>query len=215
MARNTEKDAREMAERRQRILASGLREFSAKTIEKVTMNDVAQAAGIGIATLYRYYSTKTALVIGIGTWIWQEYIRENGIRTDGTEQTAAQLLARYLESFLDLYRNHPDILRFNQFFNVYVQSEDIPAEEMDPYNHMIGVLSKGFHRIYLLGEQDGTLRKDLSEGEMFSAVTHLMLAAVTRYAVGLIYKSRKDPERELLLLKDLLLQYCSTIPAPD
>ena len=38
-----------------------------------------------------------------------------------------------------------------------------------------------------------------------------MLAAVTRYAVGLVYvpESGADPENELMMLKDLLLShYC-------
>jgi hypothetical protein len=33
-----------------------------------------------------------------------------------------------------------------------------------------------------------------------------MLAAVTRYAVGLVYHGGADPEKELTLLKDLLFR---------
>ena len=40
---------------------------------------------------------------------------------------------------------------------------------------------------------------------MFSATLHLMLAAVTRYAVGLVYLRGPDPEQELLL-RDLLVE---------
>ena len=55
MGRNLEKDAIEMAAKNQRILESGFRIFAEKGIEKVTMNDIAEAAEIGIASLYRYY----------------------------------------------------------------------------------------------------------------------------------------------------------------
>ena len=38
----------------------------------------------------------------------------------------------------------------------------------------------------------------------------IMLAIVTRYAVGLVYRSESDPERELLFQRDLLLQRFTT-----
>ena len=42
---------------------------------------------------------------------------------------------------------------------------------------------------------------------MFSGLFHIMLAAVTRYAVGLVYISENslNPENELIMLKELLL----------
>ena len=151
MARNIEKDAKEMAERREKILESGFRIFSERTIEKVTMNDIAKEAGIGVATLYRYYSTKPMLVMAISIRIWQSFIDENIKRVDNMQCTALQEFDGFLEAFLELYREHKDILRFNQFFNVYVQSEEMQKQEIiRPYNDMIrglyerfcGILSK-------------------------------------------------------------------------
>ena len=57
-----------------------------------------------------------------------------------------------------------------------------------------------------MGEQDGTLRTDVPEKKMFSLTLHLMLAAVTRYAVGLLYDAGIDPEEELTELKDMLMR---------
>ena len=45
----------------------------------------------------------------------------------------------------------------------------------------------------------------MNEGEMFLSIVHLMLAAVTRYAVGLVYENDGDSEKELILLKDMLM----------
>ena len=61
-----------------------------------------------------------------------------------------------------------------------------------------------FHRIYEKAKIDGTVRTDIPENEIFSSTLHLMLAAVTRYAVGLVYDGGTDPEQELRLLKDVL-----------
>lgn len=213
MGRNQEKDAIEMAAKNQRILEEGFAVFARRGIASVTMTDVAKAAGIGIASLYRYYSTKQELVLAIATWAWKNYLTEQMGRMDVFEQrgiTAAENLNMFLEAFLDLYRNHKDLLRFNQFFNVYLQSEQIPAEKTHPYTRVIGTLEERFVRIYEKGQKDGTLRKGISEGVMFSTLVHLMLAAVTRYAVGLVYfNPESDDEKELEFQKELLLhRFC-------
>ena len=208
MGRNLEKDAIEMAAKNQRILENGFRIFSERGIDTVTMNDVAKAAGIAISSLYRYYSTKPKLVMGIGTWAWEEYMKagaENGARAARPDKTAAEMFDFYLESFLDLYRNHKDLLRFNQYFNMYLRSAAVPEEELRQYMDMIRSMEARFAQIYRRGQQDGTLRTQEPEKKIFSATLHLMLAAVTRYAVGLVYTEETDTEEELRLLKNLLL----------
>lgn len=208
MGRNLEKDAIEMAAKNQRILENGFRIFAESSIEKVTMNDVAKAAGIAISSLYRYYSTKPKLVMAISVWAWGAYSEENEKREAelvNPDRTAAEMFDFYLESFLDLYRNHKNILRFNQFFNIYLASGEITKEEMTPYLDMICGLKKRFGRIYRKARQDETLRTDLTEKQMFSATLHLMMAVVTRYAVGLVYNEETDIQ-ELQLQKEILMQ---------
>ena len=178
-------------------------------MDKFTILDVAKAAGIAIASLYRYYSTKPKLVMAISTWAWDTYAKENErIETEASkpDRTAAEIFESYLDSFLDLYHNHRNLLRFNQFFNVYLVSEDISEEEMGPYLDMVRGLERRFDKIYQKALQDGTLRTDIPQRKMFSATLHLMLAVVTRYAVGLVYNEDSDPEEELLMQKDMLMR---------
>ena len=209
MGRNLEKDAIEMAAKNQRILESGFRIFAQRTIEHVKMTDVAEAAGIGIASLYRYYKTKSELVMGVNAWAWGEYVKSNSRKQDMLrieDKTAAEEFHFFLESFLDLYVNHRDLLRFNQFFNVYLQSEGISEEEKKPFTDVILAVEERFAKTYRKGQQDGTLRTDMPEKKMFSAAMHLMLAAVTRYAVGLAYNVDTDYEEELRLQKEMLMR---------
>lgn len=207
MGRNLEKDAVEMAAKNQRILENGFRIFSENTIEKVTMGDVAKAAGIGIASLYRYYSTKPKLVMAISTWAWSAYAEAHMRREDALDRpdiTAAEVFEGYLDAFIDLYQNHRDLLRFTQFFNIYLMSEAIPEDEQGPFMAMIGGLEARFGRIYRMAQRDGTLRTDMQEKQMFSSTLHLMLAVVTRYAVGLFYENG-NAGQELLMQKEMLM----------
>ena len=209
MGRNLEKDAVEMAAKNQRILENGFRIFAERNIENVKMTEVANAAGISIASLYRYYSTKSKLVIAISTWIWTEYSREYRRMVQearGAVSTAAEDFGYYLESFLDLYRNHRAILRFNQFFNVYMQSEAVSDEDKEPYMKMIKSIENRFKALYQKGQRDGTLKTDMPAEKVFSVTIHLMLAVVTRFAVGLVYNVDADAEEELRLQKELLMK---------
>jgi len=209
MGRNPEMDAIRMAKTNQRILAGAYRAFAERTIEGNTMNDVAKEAGLGVASVYRYYPTKPDLVLGVSTWAWEKFYKEYVDRVSGKEienRTVAEDFENYLDSFLYLYREHSDMLRFNQNFNLYMRSGEISADRMNPYTEMIRAQARRFSITYQKGKEDGTLRTDMPEEEMFSATMHLMLAVVTRYAVGLAYMEGTDIEKELNLQKRMLMR---------
>jgi len=205
MGINPEISALQKETTRRMILSAGFRIFSEQTIEKVKMTDVAEASRIGVATVYRYYGTKADLVAAISTWAWGQYVSQV-VQQSTEHMSAAEELSFFLETFMDLYRNHKDILRFNQFFNVYIESETVSEEAMKPFKAVIGQIVKRFHVIYEKAQKDHTVRTDIPENEIFSECLHLMLAAVTRYAVGLVFESGVDPEKELTLLKNMLLR---------
>ena len=194
----------------QRILEEGFRLFSERGIELVTMPEVAAASGVGRATLFRYFPSKSELVIAIGTWKWEEYIawRNTLLPAEKMETlTGAEWLRFFLDAFLNLYRNHADILCFNYNFNSYLKYETSTAEQRQPFMRMVESLSAQFHMLYERGKEDGTLNTEYSERTMFSSIFHIMLAAVTRYSVGLVvvYEDSSNPESELVMLTEMLL----------
>ncbi|MBR5421211.1 MAG: TetR/AcrR family transcriptional regulator [Lachnospiraceae bacterium] len=204
-------NADQIEARRRELLEKGFEVLSQKSIESVAMQDVADAVGCGIATLYRYFDKKQGLVVAVATWKWEQFQEENRKRRPGGDfggMSAAEIFEFYLDSFLELYRKHSDLLRFNQFFNVYVRDEQIGTATLQPYQDMIRNTRERFHMIYRKAQQDKTIRTDTPEEEMFSTTMHLMLAAVTRYAVGLVYtpESGFDPEKELAVQKEMLME---------
>ncbi len=209
VGRNLEQDAIQMAEKQKTILETAFRIFSERTIESVTMTDIAKESGIGIATLYRYYSTKQKLVMAVNGEVWKKYSASWEFST-GPERyanrTAKEQFEYFLDSFIELYRKHSDILRFNHFFNVYIQNEDVSEDEMKSYINFIYSLRERFEHMYQKGQKDRTMCCDVPAEKIFSLSLHLMLAAVTRYAVGLVYDEDCDPEEELLIQKKMLMQ---------
>ena len=167
--RDKEKDAAEMTVRKEKMMETAFRLFSENGIEQVSMQRIADACGYGIATLYRYFSTKLKLVIAVGSRQWEtvfDEIEERKLQYDFDSMTAKEQFEFFLDCFLYLYDSHPDLLRFNQF------------------------------------------RSGITETGMMTAILHLMLAAVTRYAVGLVYlpEGSENPRKELSTLKNMIIR---------
>ena len=208
--RNLERDELEMSERRERMLETGFRIFAEKGIEAVPMQDVAQACGLGLATLYRYYHNKLAFVVAIGAKKWEEFFQEVETEFDrrgGELMNAAEELDFYLNAYILLYREHPDMLRFNQNFNGYVQHEQATDEQLRDYLRAAEPFAKKFHRVYEKGVRDGSIRTDEPEQIMFHTTMHIMLAVAGRFAQGVVVRT-DDPEdltKELMILKRMIL----------
>ena len=60
--------------RREKILDVAFRLFVDQKIESVTMGEIAKEAGIGRATLFRYFPGKLELVIAVNTKKWKDYL---------------------------------------------------------------------------------------------------------------------------------------------
>ncbi len=87
------------------------------------MTEVAEAGNVSRANLFLYFPSKMELVIAISTWKWKEYIKWHNslLSAEKMEKlTGAEFLRFYIGSFLDLYRNHKDMLRFNYNFNSFL-----------------------------------------------------------------------------------------------
>ena len=214
--RNAEKDEIEMAERRELMLNTGFRIFAEKGIEAVSMQEVANACGLGIATLYRYFSTKLAFVIAVGAKKWEEYfevIETEYIRRGGEMMNAAEELDFYLSAYILLYREHEDVLRFNQSFNGYISHEKPEKEQLRSYLHAISLFENKFHTVYEKGKRDGSIHTDESEQTMFNTTMHIMMAVCGRYAQGVVVRGSDEPEdltKELMILKRMIMAlYCA------
>ena len=119
-----------------------------------------------------------------------KFFERNGKRqlVDVSSATAAEMLEFYLDSFLEVYRRDKPLLRFNQYLNIYLHSEGAEEGAKERYGRLMRPISDLVHAMYAKAKEDGTVRTDVTETELLSVTVHLMLAAITRYAVGLVFE---------------------------
>ena len=208
--RNAEKDAAEKAERRARLLEAAFRLMSARSIEAVKLTEIAEAAGLGIVTLYRYFTTKPDLVIELGVVLWKKYyveVEKAYAARGGAAMNAAEEMEFFIDSIIELYRSHKDVLKFNRNFDTYVKHQECTAEQMRPYNEAVEVFAHKFHTVYRKAQEDGTLDIRVSEKRLFVGTLYTVLSVAGKFAEGLVYPSEDHHNMldELLMIKQMIL----------
>ncbi len=203
-----------MEERRKRILTEGLKLFSSRSIEAVSMQQVADASRVGVATLYRYYPKKSTLAAAIGEREWESVFHEVADffrKEDIPSKSAAEMFEFYLDVYLWLFREHKDLLKFHNNYCSFVFQDNVDDEKPNFFTQRIGHFVELFHLCYQKGQVDGTLRTDMTEEKLFAVSVHIMLNLAAKYAEGILYgdRSNADLYEELLFTKNMILQTCT------
>lgn len=212
MPRNVERDALREKERRQNLMEAGLKLFSRNGIISVTLQDVADEANVGIATLYKYYQNRTNLVIAISANLWKNVLDSYKGKT-GQETLATYNAYMFVESYLDviikIYKERPEILRFSAYFKTYMNAEKTDKLKDNAHLDVLSPISELFHKIYKKAQIDKSIRTDIDEQEMFTALALTMLGTAERYALGVVWAGHdsNDYTKELYLLKDMILNW--------
>ncbi|MBR3268723.1 MAG: TetR/AcrR family transcriptional regulator [Oscillospiraceae bacterium] len=152
--------------------------FLKNGIDAVKMTDIADACGVGVATLYRYFGTKTSITIAAMTHLWSELKRmyEQVFETDTfRSQSGIKQLSDLMRMYLVLYDSHGDFMRLVGEFDLMLQSGDVPKEALRDYEQSIINFYPFLENAYLTGLKDGTVRDDIDFKLFYLTFGHSML----------------------------------------
>jgi len=205
-------NTRELAkQRRQEVILNKAEElFLRKGIENTTMNDIAQEAGIGIATLFRYFQKKEKIIITIATsklnnlLISFKEIEEKPI-------SCVEKLTLIFDFFIAQTKEQnaalPKIL--NNFINYAAVFHDT-FEDIDMYTEVHKDTAAVFLRIIKEGETDGTIRSDIEItsylSTIFSNFSMFTFQLPMKSSTGLI-EPELPSEDQLRIMKTIFLDY--------
>lgn len=100
-------------ERYAAILQAALRIFAAKGLQEATMDEIAQAAGLGKGTIYYYFSSKDALIEELLCSLAEQYFQS---LLEGTENMKDPLAIaeRIVTNLLGHYQRQPELFQVIQ-----------------------------------------------------------------------------------------------------
>ncbi len=200
------------AKRIERAVEISAEMFLKNGIETVKMTDIADACGVGVATLYRYFGTKTAITISAMTHLWTRLrgMYENVFESeDFLKQTGIKRLSDLMHIYLALYDKHRDFMKLVGEFDLMLQRENVPKAALFEYERSIVNFYPYFEAAYLAGTADGTVRKDVNFKLFYLTFGHSMLQLCAKMLGGELLPSDdfSDGRAELEMLANIGVNY--------
>ena len=181
-------------------------------IEKIKMTDIAEESGIGVATLYRYFGTKSGISAAAMTYLWNDLKALFGGVFDSesfTGQTGIKQVRDLLRMFIVMYSAHKDFMRLLGEFDRMIIDEGFPKEELAEYERSVINFYPVFESAFKKGIEDGTIRSTVDPGLFYTTHAHSLTEACKKFINGEILPSDdfSDAEKELELLIECAVSY--------
>ena len=161
--------------------------FLERGIAAVKMTDIADAAGMGVATLYRHFSTKTAIAASSAIVMWSR-LMETYEGLVGTEEYVALDGAGRLETLLSTYCDQcvyqPGFAAFLDELDRLMLAGDVTREAIDSYTQQLGGAYHHFEEAYRLGLADGSIARETDFPLFYRSVAHALLCVASKLSRG-------------------------------
>ncbi len=204
-----------------RVVACAAELFLREGLEAVKMADIADAAGVGVATVYRHFSTKGRLAIAAATLMWERFNAQISELVESAEFLAQGGLGRLralLERYRDAYCLHGDFVAFMDAFDHMVVSQGITGEELAQYGSHVDSFYVIFEDAYRLGRMDGSITREVEFRPFYLALAHALMGVAQKMRQGEVIPSDdfSNGFAELQCLIDMALWSLSgKAPAAD
>ena len=174
--------------------------FLQKGIASVTIKDVATAAGVGEATLFRYFSTKQNLVARAAGRMADEI---HATYFDLTHaDTGLGKLEAFYGNFLRIYLEHPEYFRFIFEFDATHDT----AVGLEEYEDTLLPYMQDYLDAYRLGREDGTVGEIADVRLFYLTTTHALMGLCKKLTMDRIVLSQdKEGRREIEALIELIV----------
>jgi len=181
-------------------------------IENIKMTDIAEESGIGVATLYRYFGTKSGISAAAMTFLWNDLKSLFGGIFDSesfTEQTGIKQIRDLLRMFIVMYSAHRDFMRLLGEFDRMIIDEEFPKEELAEYERSVINFYPVFERAFDKGKKDGTIRNCIEPGLFYTTYAHALTEMCKKFISGEVLPSDdfSDAEKELETVIDCAVYY--------
>lgn len=181
-----------LAPRDEAIVACAADVFLAGRIADVKMTDIAEAAGVGVATLYRRFSTKTDLAVLAATLLWRRFNERIHALVESDEFLALgglERLGALLSSYRDAYLEHAEFTRFLDELDHLLLSEGVGAKRLAVYGAEVDSFYLVFDDAYLLGCMDGSITREVDFPVFYRALAHALTSVAQKLARGEVIPS--------------------------
>lgn len=196
--------------RRLEIIQAAKLVFHTNGIESTKMTDIAEKAEMGVASVYRYYNTKSELVIEVGI----DYCRElmTAFKPSGAfyQSSGLQRIQELLDWLVDLCYENPGFITFLQQFDFYFSVKENRSPRLVDFESEISKLFPIWYSSMEKGVEDGSIRGDLSVVDFAALVLRSFVSLQQRVLTRdyiLPLDESLDRRLQMSMLKDMVISY--------
>ncbi|MDO4796996.1 MAG: TetR/AcrR family transcriptional regulator [Coriobacteriales bacterium] len=175
-----------------RVVACAAELFLREGIEPVKMADIANAAGVGVATVYRHFSTKSRVAVAAATLLWERFNAQIAELVESPEFLALDGLGRLrslLERYRDAYCMHADFVAFLSAFDHMVVTQGVSTDELASYGSYVDSFYSIFEDAYRLGRADGSIAREVEFRPFYLALAHALMGVAQKMQQGEVIPS--------------------------
>ena len=177
--------------------------FICRSIQEVTIKDIAISAQVGDATIYRYFGKKQGLVVQSAMKILG--VVQNDYFKLEKEMNGYQKLEAFYLSYLNIFQNHPEFYKFLGEFDAYMSEEN--GGLLDSYEQTIERYNKVFMEAYEQGLEDGSVKEQKEIGLFYFSTTHAIIELCKKLSAKAVLSQDLDIEKssEIKYIIELVL----------
>lgn len=178
--------------------------FMSRSIQDVTIKDIAISAQIGEATIYRYFGKKQTLVLQaamkIGKIVSDDYFKLE------EKKTGYEKLVAFYMSYLNIFENNINYYKFIREFDLFMSGED--TNSLTSYEAAIDLFRAEYMKAYNLGLEDGSIKSHADIEMFYFTTTHSLLELCKKLSMKEILNQDKTIAKadEIKCLIELILQ---------
>lgn len=152
--------------------------FFERSINEVTIKDIALHIGIGEATIYRHYTNKYNIVLLVAKYLQENVLAKYfNFSSNGDGYTK---MDRFYRSFYDIFLSHPSYYRFINEFDAFIINNN--PKDLAEYEEGIDAFKSTFNKIYEQGVNDGSIKPISNIESFYYGTTHALLALCKKLA---------------------------------
>ena len=153
--------------------------FICRSIQEVTIKDIAISAQVGEATIYRYFGKKQTLVVESAMKLQKEVDAESFKLGEG--KNGFEKLKIFYLSYLQIFDSHPEFFKFINEFDAYMAGEQV--DELDTYESVVGQYKTAFMHAYKQGIKDGSVKAQNNVEMFYYSTTHALLELCKKLSI--------------------------------
>ncbi len=177
--------------------------FLKNGVSVVTIKDIAVEAGVGEATIYRYFSKKQNIVVAVALKLEEEILKK--FFKLSKADTGYEKLSLFYNRFLEIFEKRKDYLKFISEFDSYFSNEKANLED---YEKGINSFYNVYIEAYNLGLEDKTIKEIENINLFYQTTTHSLMGLCKKLAYEheiLNQDSKILPKDEIICLINIIL----------